>query len=145
MYVIRVESKTCTFRKTKHQTIGKGPYSTYIDRTSISDMALPYGGNEIGMHPSPRYDKLLAPLVKYMDGEFDEYIFGFQDLKQLRNWFYDKDGMKNISKYAQLVVYSVHENDIMIGEKQLMFKYENCKRIAVYPTTRVHCPIKKLK
>lgn len=70
-------------------------------------------------HPSPYQDKLLRNKLRNLP--FLQWRFGFKTMKQLKQWFTEKE-IKNLKGYGfQIVKLDIPEKHIIVGDKQVMF------------------------
>lgn len=113
---------------------GSGPYRG--SNSKINNIA----NNEVSAihHPGPRTD---AKFHDEVDRIFDknnywnrntawddllvDKIFGFASKEQLRQWFYSWLLIEMSDAGAVVAEYHVKKSDIVIGESQILFRYEN--------------------
>lgn len=129
MLVLRVEHED-----------GSGPYTTstlreICERKSNPDLAFDLKGR----HPIPYDDSLYRRNSREKTGsEYAftprEHIFGFEDYRQFRSWFYSDDVLAALSgRNFQLSVYDVPDTDTILGNTQLTFNCETAKKLASLP------------
>lgn len=91
-------------------------------------------------NPSPDFDDDLSILyckgyngIYRLDCIAKQYYFGFNDEKEIFEWFYDeKDIQSFINKNVKVRVYEVPENLTIKSSKQIAFKKEESKIIFEY-------------
>lgn len=68
-----------------------------------------------------------------LDKMTSSYNFGFQFISHFYKWFDDNEILEKMSKYYQLSIYDVNEDDIMFGHRQLAFIKEKSRLVDRIP------------
>lgn len=130
MLVLRVE----------HEENCDGPYTNATLKSiceSVGNPDLAFDLN--GRHPMPSDDSLYRrECSKRGISQYGtpprEHIFGFEDYRQFRSWFYSDDVLTALSgRNFQLSVYDVPDTDTILGNTQLTFNRETAKKLASLP------------
>lgn len=129
MLVLRVETDS-----------GEGPYVSSVLRTivcNLGDENLAYDLR--GRHPTPIDDSLYRRNSKAKTGSDygftpGEHVFGFEDYRQFRSWFYSDIVLKALSDDGfELSVYDCPESDTIVGNTQLTFNKQTAVKRASFP------------
>ena len=84
---------------------------------------------ELPNHPGPFTDKRLKNLFLQW-GELLAFNFGFSSLRQLKDWFFNREDRQLISECGIVcVVYEVEDGHFHEGEKQCVFKKRHAKKV----------------
>ena len=127
MLIYRLESNSIAGNSGSHVMLGA--YQTrsqlpYLE--AIANIAL--GHNNTGVsndHPQIENDN---PERNLWGSNYQDYIFAFDSLDSLYNWFNDSERMKDLEfqDIAQIGVYSVREDHIIRASKQLIALSMEC-------------------
>ena len=81
------------------------------------------GWSPSSRHPAPGIDSQLGPVWKHMDiAQRDRYYFGFKDIEQLQNWFFDIRLNNILHEYGfRVSIYDVPKCDVIEGKHQVAF------------------------
>lgn len=77
--------------------------------------------------PLPEDDNIPEDIIK------DFHFFGFKNLKQLNRWFFPADLVMGNLFGGKISLYSVHINDVVYGNNQLIFNKRKSIKIKEYP------------
>lgn len=89
--------------------------------------------NDYDVHPGPVSDSLYAQnqalyCIENPDIGMDRHYFGFQDVAQLRRWFYNDSWLQNMQREGLLIkVYTVPARHVVYGRAQVTFLMEEAK------------------
>lgn len=84
---------------------------------------------ELPNHPGPFTDKGLRNIFFKCD-EFLAFNFGFSSLRQLRDWFSNREDRQLIAECGiNCVVYEVEDEHFHLGERQCVFKKSHAKKV----------------
>lgn len=92
----------------------QGPYCSDTNIMSYTVDTYHYYGNYdkyLSDHPNPRNDSKLSSIwdIKYPHGDYEDYLFGFESLEKLFQWFFLKEDIEFLTKNNFHV--SIYETD----------------------------------
>lgn len=84
---------------------------------------------ELPNHPGPFTDKGLKNLFLQYD-ELFAFNFGFSSLRQLKDWFFNREDRQLIAECGIVcAVYEVEDEHFHLGERQCVFKKRHAKKV----------------
>jgi hypothetical protein len=101
-----------------------GPYFNGVHKMEMwcSDRWMHSGSNHPSIYDDP---KLIKQSLKWEF--FRKYICGFESVKQLREWFSEKD-LKNLKKLGYIIA-EYESHDVIKGSYQVIFIPSSSRRI----------------
>lgn len=100
----------------------QGPYCSNTNIMSYTVDTCHYDNDYdkyLSDHPTPSRDDLLKDMwyTKFPDGDYEDYVFGFESLDKLFQWFFLKEDIEFLTKYNFSVnIYTT--DDCYHGDKQ---------------------------
>ena len=76
--------------------------------------------------PPPSVDKILCNKVERRN---DDYFYGFESIEQLCKWFNRKEREALNWSAFYVSVYDVDNEDVVVGDKQVIFKIKNSQLV----------------
>lgn len=83
--------------------------------------------------PGPAADPLLKDRFMEMfrrGYEWTQYVFGFEDDEQFRQWYFDPTERRMLHHHG-FVIAQYKSDDVILGHKQLMFRYNPEKMVRI--------------
>jgi len=114
-----VESKVTIYRIQNKDGYGpyRGPHCTdeWSDRPNIHRRDLD------NKHPPP-FNETWKNLILDWESNIKDLFFGFKDIKQLKNWFNEKelDNLKDLG--YDIIKLELHEQQVWYGQHQVAFE-----------------------